>query len=286
MARYLKGEDRERFALANHTIETCAEFLSDPRINVATKGLADRALYLLSLLYVPNNSDNVYQVTGKEQDGNGIPFIIASPGEKPKVHRNSKYTLHPLQHDGLYASMNTIEQKQLTTKQFEKRLDLIRESYDDAYGNKINLGTVSTKWDAFVASYSSAIGLDQGKKTKTKAYLLQTNPIIVGNIESLPSDEGSVLFHEIVHVNQNLSGKLFLDKSRELKDEKYRCELEAYWAQATALEIYLDIPVVANSEFNSFGVESARREINTGEDPFRVSRALLEAIKRNGSILR
>ncbi len=286
MARHLKGEDRERFATANRTIETCAEFLSDPRINTATKGLADRALYLLSLLYVPNNSGDVYQVNGTEMDGYGIPYIIVQSGEKPKVHRKPKYSLHPLQYDGLYTSMSTIEQQQLTTTQFEKRLDLLRESYKDAYGDTIHLGKISSKWDAFVASHSSVIGLDQGENTENKTYSLRTNPIVVGNIKHLPSDEGSVLFHEVVHVNQDLLGKLFLDKSRELRDEKYRCELEAYWAQATALGIYLDMPITVNNEFNSFGVEAARQEVNTDEDPFRVSRALHNAVKRNGSILR
>jgi len=282
----LEEDTRKRFAIANATIETCAEFLSNPETHKATNGLSERALYLLSLLYIPNNIEGVYDLSQKGVGEERIPYIITHPKEKIRVHRKIKHALHPFQYEGLYGSMCDIEQQELTEAKFEKRLKYIRKSYKDEHGEDFKLKALaSLNADASVNSPASAIGLGP-KGTKPKTYILRGSPIIVGDEMALSEGEGSVLFHEMVHVDQDLSGRLFLEGSKELKDEKYTSELKAYRAQAVALSIHLGVSINGDSEYNSFGVEAARRTVNSDDDPFRVSKKLFKAIERNGSRLR
>jgi hypothetical protein len=252
-----------------------------------TNGLSERALQLLGLLYVPNYDEGVYRITGDEKGGEGIPYILAGIGERARVYRKAKYTFHTAQYENMRASMSTIEEKELTDGQFEKRLALLRESFKDAYGNSMKLSKMSASWDAYVYGPVAAIGLGP-KKSTAKEYKVRSNPIVVGNAVTLSQDEGSILFHELIHVNQDISGRLFLDKSKELKDDKYKCELEAYWAQACALEVYFNTTAEDNlQEWNTFGIEAVRRRINTDpNDPFNVSKMLLKSIKEAGGALR
>lgn len=287
MVRHLEGDVKKQFAVAEKTIEACAEFLSDPRIHQATRGLSERALFLLTQLYVPNNVDGVYDLSDKKATEGGIPYIIAKPNEKIRARRKADHIIHPLQRDGLRESMCDIEQQELTDAQFEKRLRLIRKSYKEEHGDAFKLKKLARlNADAYVHAPAGAIGLSP-RKVKPKTYLLRTSPVVVADGNALMDDIGtSLLFHEIVHVNQDLSGRLFREKNKVLEDEKYACELEAYWAQATALEIHMGTPLDGASDYNCFGVEAARREVNDESDPFRVSKALLNAVKKNGSRLR
>lgn len=287
MARHLEGDIRGKFADANGVIEKCADFLSDSRVQKATNGLAERALGLLPLLYVPNKTEDTYRISGRKFDGQGIPLILTEPYEKVQVRRNPSQILHPRQRDGLKIAFEEVEQDVLTDSQFNSRFEELQTTFIDKHGVTQKIPKAVLRRDAYTYSPFTWICLWLDMDT-SNAYLAHTSPIVTGRTAKLKKDNGSLLFHELIHVYQALEGKLLLDQSDEMDFYKYACELEAYSGQASGLEAYTGIRIDGDNphNWNSYSIERRRRQINRDpDDPFNVSRALLRAIELDDSRL-
>lgn len=299
MARHLEGTIKRKFAEADTIIQTCADFLSDSEVQRATSGLAKRALDLLDLLYVPNLKDEAYHVSGKKYGGEGIPFIITDRQEDIRVHRSPAHAIHPLQYEGLRDSFQEVERQQLSETQLGMRLKELRESYTSKHGGKQRIPKKILKREAYVYSPMAWISLcppvdpaaeldPQELMNSMKVYLTHTSPVVIGKSKSMLANQGDLLFHELIHVDQSLAGKLFLHGSKEEHENKCRSELEAYSNQAAALESSTGIKIAEGNphNWNCYSVEAMRRNVNNmSDDPYEVSKALLKAVKREGARL-
>ena len=299
MARHLEGTIKRKFAEADTIIQTCADFLSDSEVQKATSGLAKRALDLLNLLYVPNLKDGAYYVSGKKYGGEAIPFIITDQQEDVRVHRSSAHAIHPLQYEGLRDSFQEVEGQQISETQLLKRVNELRESYLSRHDDVKRIPKKILKREAYVYSPMAWISLcppvdpladldPQELMNSMKVYLTHTSPVVIGKSTSMLANKGDLLFHELVHVDQSLAGKLFLHGSKEERENKCRSELEAYSNQAAALESSTGIKIADGNphNWNCYSVEVMRRSINSmSDDPYEVSKALLKAVKREGARL-
>ena len=287
MKRHTRNEQHQQFAETERVIETCIEFLSDDQVKKVSLGLAECALELLDLLYVPNQVDGVYRITNDVHGGKGIPFVMAPKGERIRIQRNIEHALHPFQLQRLHESFEKIERQSLTNEHLSVRIDVLRESHGEEFGDIQVIHDDLAEYDACVYAPTTVIGLG-GTIDTVDTYATHTSPVIVGRREKLLVDEGDMLYHEIIHGYQSLQGNLVQDGSKYARDARPRAELEAYWGQALALEARTGIRIDEEKphNWNCYGVESVRRHINHGKkDPFKVTKKLLQAIERDGSRL-
>lgn len=287
MARRLEDETKRQFAETDKVLQTCADFLSHPDVHRVTNGLAKRALSLLTLLYVPNHIDGTYHITGKEHDGHGIPIILTRGNKRVQIQRDIQHSIHPEQIMKLESAFQTVEKQSLSTDDFELRLNVLRTFHNEEYGETQLVHEELAVYDACVYAPTALIGLGT-THDDVETYFTYTSPVVIGKSDLLVDDDGDILFHELVHVHQSLAGELTMSDSKKARDARPRAELEAYWAQASALEVHTGLTVEGDNpyDWNCYGVESVRREFNgKGKDPFKITRALLRAVERNGSKL-
>lgn len=285
MARRLEEYIQRQYADSDKILQTCADFLSSTDVQRVTNGLAERALNLLSFVYIPNYRYGAYQLSEQQYDGQGIPFILTRGKKKVQIQRNAEHAIHPEQVAKLCESFQTVEKQSITPDDLGLRLDVLRMFHEQEYGEKQLVHDDLAGYDACVYAPTALIGLGT-TLDDVETYFTYTNPIVVGRSEVLLDDEGDILFHELVHVHQSLAGELVKSSSKKARESRPRAELEAYWAQASALEARTGINVDKEHDWNCYGIEAARREINkNARDPFKISRALLRAIEQNGSRL-
>lgn len=287
MARLLDEDTRRRLSIANNAIETCGSLLERTDVQRATMGLAQHALDALNLLYVPNYTNGMYVYSDSENHKDGIPFIIMDRGERVKVKNSIQHVVHPKQRESILHTVNTVENKNLINEndEFNKIIQWISESYIEMHGEVMRTPRSFHDYAAVVYKLNSLIGLEPPMK-KPVTYNVETWPILFAETESIQDDEGALLFHELIHVNQALQGSVYKNnKQRKLME--VRNELEAYFGEAAAEEIYHGISADENPHnWNSLGVESVRRRINIdNDDRFHVSKALLAALKAEGRFI-
>ncbi|MFZ2544872.1 MAG: hypothetical protein WAW80_02765 [Candidatus Saccharimonadales bacterium] len=284
MARYLDAQTRERHTIANRSIELCTDLLANPQIQQATDGLAEEAESFLPLLYVPNMRDGHYQISGRKYDGYGIPCVITLPGEQAKILRLAKYALHPIQREGIGNAIYAVEGEERNKKQYEKIISWIIKSYQEGVGDQYESLKDEELWGACVYSPPSAIGLsDMSNPSVISAYSVDTSPVVFMKASTHEIDNsGDILFHEMIHVKQSLKNIIYKTSRQDATLKRY--ELEAYSNQAKAQEIHYMFTVEENPwKWQAPGIESIRRIVNAeSKDPYRVTRELLDQIKRAG----
>lgn len=290
MARYIEGKSRERFKIANQSIETCAELLSRTDVQAATKGLAEQAFKLLDLLYVPNEHDGAFDLTRVTGDPEKVPYIPVFTNEEPRIQLQLDQIIHPRQRDAIRNKVNEIEQKDLADSdaEFHQIVTWIAESVYEKRQKPFSVLKYVNKNDANVLRFKGAIGLEDALLSgEVKQYVVETSPIVFAKVKSLKTDEGALLFHEMVHVAQALQGTIFMPGKANRVRLK-RDELEAYFAGATAEELYHGVTAEENpNKWNTLGIEAIRRRINADkDDPFHVSKKLINEIKAAGLSLR
>lgn len=283
MAKNITGETRKRHQVADHMIDLCADLLDNPAIQDATNGLAKEARSLLDLLYVPNQREGYYVASGKRLEGQGIPLIVTEPGEQTKIKRLAKYALHPLQEQRLQGVMadhdiNTAE------VEYAKILDRIRKTYSEREGSHFKGPDDDGTWIACVYSPGSDIRLRSNNgKSKPKHYTVETSPLVFMQ-SNLPEvdDSGDLLFHELVHVQQALTRIIY--RTKDMKKIYQRDELEAYSYEAIAQSIHYGQNIEENPvKWRAMDIENIRRRVNAdSDDPFKISDALITAIKTAG----
>lgn len=283
MAKIIDAETKKRHQVADRMIDLCADLLDNPEIQGATNGLAKEARSLLDLLYVPNKRDGYYVASGKKYEGQGIPLVVAAPGERTKIKRLAKYALHPLQEERLQGALadHGIDTSDI---EYAKILDRIRKTYNEYEGPYFGGPDDDGSWIACVYSPGSNIRLQSNNhQSKPKHYTVETNPVVFmqANLPEL-DDSGDLVFHELVHVQQALTRVIY--RTKDMKKICQRDELEAYSYEAIAQSIHYGQSIEENPvKWRAMDIEAVRRRVNANStDPFEITTELVAAIKKAG----
>jgi hypothetical protein len=212
------GMDKRR-AIANLHIQACADTLTNPNVAKALGDYSDRLIQILEWLYVPNMRDGVYEAPRRFRDSPRIPLVIVGPGEEVAYRTDNLLSMHPEQRSNLKSALEFYDR-------YDESMDIDGMVEVVTQSALKKAGEVKTLEGSYLDTAMARVHPEYGKlhlPDLDNDYMwVATRPMIVMSAIAL-LDEGTVLAHENVHVDQFLDDTLIYDSQN---NETTRVELE------------------------------------------------------------